>query len=443
MRAHTIARKRIALRRHLSWEVQLLIGVIALVGAFAAVYRVTIPDTQPLTVPASQQLDASSPAFTALLESYTGARLEPGNRVDILLNGDGTYPRLWSDLRAARRTISVQNYYAQAGEIADTLAAILSAQARRGVEVRLLLDGFGAAPLPERWRASLRSAGVQVATLRPMHWHSMHGAGDRSHVRIVVVDGRVAYTGGFGVADYWAGSGLGRGQWRETNARVEGPAALRFQAVFGTGWHEATGQLLTGASLFDTGQPPISGRSSSAAMLYTTTTTGTTAAERFLALTLASARRRLYITNSYFVPNDDYVKLLKEAAGRGVDVRVLTAGHHSDVQTTFYAGRTRYDELLSAGIRIYEYQAAMMHAKTMTVDGLWMTIGSMNFDNRSLAFNDESTLLVRDTILAAELDAVFLADLTHAGEIELRAWRRRPVRLRLLEMTANLLTALL
>ena len=443
MRAHSIARKRIALRQHLSWEMQLLIAVLALIGAVAAVFRVTVADTQPLRVPASSQLDATSPAFAALVDVYTGARLEPGNRVDILLNGDGTYPKLWGDLRTARRTITMQNYYAQAGEVADTLAVILSAQARRGVDVRLLLDGFGAAPLPERWRESLRAAGVQVATLRPMHWHSMHGAGDRSHVRIVVVDGRVAYTGGFGVADYWSGDGKRRGQWRETNVRVEGPAALQFQAVFGSGWHEATGELLTSETLFDTGLTPVADQPRSAAMLFTTTTTGTTAAERFLALMLAGARQRLYITNSYFVPNDDYVKLLVDAAARGVDVRILTAGGHSDVQTTFYAGRKRYEELLRAGIRIYEYQAAMMHAKTMTVDGLWSTIGSMNFDNRSLAFNDESTLLARDASLASELDTVFLDDLTRAQEIDLEAWKGRPVRSRLLEMTANLLSALL
>ncbi len=443
MRVPSLARKRLAVRRRISWEVQLSIAVVAMAGAAAAVFRVTQPDVEPLAIQSGAMPDARSPLFQALVTAYTGARLEPGNRVELLLNGDGTYPQLWRDLRAARRTITIQTYYAQPGAVADTLAAILTAQARLGVDVRLLLDGFGAAPLPERWRERLRAAGVQVATLRPIHWHSMHGAGDRSHVRIVVVDGRVAYTGGFGIADYWNGDGRQSGQWRETNVRLEGPAALQFQAVFGQGWHEATGELLTAPSLFATGSGPHSGASQLAAMLFTTTTTGSTAAERFLALMIAGARDRLYITNSYFVPTVDYMTLLAAAAARGVDVRILTADSHSDVRTTLYAGRHRYGELLRTGIRIYEYQGVMMHAKTMTVDGLWSAVGSMNFDSRSLAFNDESTLLARDSTLAGELDAVFLDDLTRAREIVAEQWDRRPLRSRALEVAANLLSALL
>jgi cardiolipin synthase len=443
MATRVLNRTRLALRRRLSWEAQLLIAVAALAATVVVVFRMTLPDVQRLEVaPAESFPDAASPHFEKLLGAYTGARFESGNRIEILLNGDGTYPRLWDDLRGATRSIVIQTYYAQPGAIADTLAAILAAQARRGVSVRLLLDGFGAAPLPDAWRARLRESGVRVATLRPLHWHSMHGAADRSHVRIVVVDGGIGYTGGFGIADYWSGDGRSNGAWRETNVRVEGPAVFQFQAVFGTGWHEATGELLTDMDHFSSSTAQARG-SQLAAMLFTTTTTGTTAAERFLALMLAGARTRLWITNSYFVPNADYTRLLSDAARRGVDVRVLTAGTRSDVRTTLYAGRHRYAELLRAGVRIWEYQAAMMHAKTMSVDRMWSGIGSMNFDNRSLAFNDESTLLARDTSVAAELDSVFLNDLGHAREIRAAEWRARSPLSRLLERAANLLTALL
>ena len=234
MSQHPATRRRATIRQRVSWEAQLLIAVLAFVGAVVAVFRVTIPHTQPLAVGAAP--GAATPEFERVLSAYTRVALEPGNKVELLLNGDGTYPRLWRDLRRARRSITIQSYYAQPGAMADTLREILVAQSRRGIKVRLLLDAFGAAPLPERWRDALRKGGVEVATLRPMHWHSMHGAADRSHVRVVVVDGRIAYTGGFGLADYWSADHNGR-SWRETNVRLEGPVADQFQSVFGTAWH--------------------------------------------------------------------------------------------------------------------------------------------------------------------------------------------------------------
>lgn len=440
MSQHPATSRRATIRQRVSWEAQLLIAVLAFVGAVVAVFRVTIPHTQPLAVGVAP--GAATPEFERVLSAYTRVTLEPGNKVELLLNGDGTYPRLWRDLRGATRSIIIQSYYAQPGAMADTLREILIEQARRGISVRLLLDAFGSAPLPERWRDALRKNGVEVATLRPMHWHSMHGAADRSHVRVVVVDGRVAYTGGFGFADYWSADRNGR-SWRETNVRLEGPVADQFQSVFGSAWHEATGELISDVSWFAGAFAQPASPTRSAAMLFTTTTTGSTTAELFLALMLAGSRERLWITNSYFVPNADYTRLLVDAARRGVDVRVLTAGANSDVATTLYAARHRYDELLRNGIRVFEYQASMMHAKTMSVDGTWSTVGSMNFDSRSLAFNDESTLLVRDAGFAAELDSVFEADVTRSREINAEEWRRRPLRLRALEAAANLLSALL
>ena len=432
------------MRATVSWEARLLIGAIALTVAAFGVFRATLPHTLPLFVrDEGAPLDATTARFAELLQAHTGARLTDGNRVEVLLNGS-TYSRLWADLRGARRSITVQSYYAQPGAVADTLAAILAAQAQRGVEVRLLLDAFGAAPMPTRWMSELRRAGVRVALLRPIHWHSMHGAGDRSHVRIVVVDGRVAYTGGFGFADYWSGDGRTAGHWRETNARLEGPAATQFQATFAAGWVEATGELLVDDAHF-TGDAAGggSGAGVDAALLYTTTTTGTTTAERFLALTIAAARQRLQITNSYFVPNADLRALLIDAASRGVDVRILTAGRATDVATTWYAGRRHYAELLRGGVRLYEYDVATLHAKSMTIDGIWSTLGSMNLDNRSLAFNDESTLLVRDRGIASEMDRAFEDDLRHAREVTLEAFGRRPVVERVLERAASLLSALL
>ena len=261
-------------------------------------------------------------------------------------------------------------------------------------------------------------------------------------MRAIVVDGRVGYTGGFGLADYWLGDGRHEEQWRESNVRFEGPAVAQLQATFAAGWAEATGELLTGDLFF----PAVSFASAGtvqAGLLHSIPTIGSTPAERFLALSISAARQRLYIANSYFVPDDDFRELLIRAAKRGVDVRVLTAGDKSDVKTTLYAGRARYAELLKGGVRVYEYRPTMMHAKTFVADGIWATIGSLNFDNRSLVFNNESNVVTLDERVGAQMDSLFLEDLRYSDEIKLPGFERRAWSEKLLEWGANSLQRLL
>lgn len=380
--------------------------------------------------------------FIRTMELYTGLHVERGNRVDVMLNGDGSYPQLWKDIAAARRSITMQLYYCQPGATADSMAMFLSERARAGVRVQLLLDAFGSQNLTEEWRQGLRDAGVTIAELRPLHWYTLHQASNRSHVRAIIVDGMLGWTGGFGLADYWQGDGLHEDQWRETNVRFTGPAVAQLQAAFITAWAEATGELLTGDFYF----PPsvfAEQEGIAAGLLMTSPTIGSTAAERFLALSIAGAQRTLYIANSYFVPDDDFRDLLTAARKRGVDVRVLTAGEATDIKSTRYAGRARYEELLRAGVRIFEYQPTMVHSKTFVVDGLWTTIGSLNFDNRSLAFNNESSLAVLDSAFGALNDSLYMADLKHSREILLAEFQQRGVFQRLMEQGANLLSRIL
>lgn len=380
--------------------------------------------------------------FDRTMELYTGVHIGPGNAVQQLLNGDGTYPPLWADLRGAKQTITVQMYYALPGRVADTLAKVLAERARAKVRVLLLLDAFGAQHMGKDWLDPMKRAGVEIAWLRPLRWYSIHSATDRSHVRVVVIDGRIGYTGGFGLADYWLGDGHHEEQWRETNVRFEGPAVMQLQAAFASAWAEATGELLTGHLFFpNSGFEPVGTMRSG--LLFTSPTVGSTAAERFLALTIASARKTLFITNSYFVPDDDFRHLLIQAVKRGVDVRVLTVSSKTDVKTTWYAGRHRYEELLRGGVRIYEYQPTMIHSKTIAVDGVWGEIGSMNFDNRSLVFNNESNLVVLDSGFTSQMDSAFFDDLRYSKEIKLAAFERRSVWSKLLESGATLLSRLL
>jgi len=448
---------RVIVRRLAKGIVGVALVTLALIGLLSATRGTPVEYVIARGDPAGPPAPGDS-LFTRTLELYTGVPLHPGNRVQVLENGDGTYPLLWRDLRTCRRAVTVQMYFAKPGAVADTMAAVLGECARRGARVLLLLDGFGAQTLQRQWADRVRRSGVEVAWLRQLRWYAMHQVFERSHARVVVVDGRVGYTGGFGLADYWLGAGRKPEEWRETNVRFEGPAVAQLQAAFATTWAEATGELLTGGAFYpDAAFDPVTADSVSpvgvrylpkrtgpgsgaaaldappddaptvaraaaagtarAGLFHAVPSQGSTPAERLYALTIAGARRRLYITNAYFVPDDDFRRMLVAAARRGVDVRVLTTGPLTDVHTTRAAGRFRYQELVDGGVRIYEYQPSNMHAKTISVDGVWGSVGSMNFDNRSLAFNDETTLLVLDATVVGGMERMFLDDLRFSREI--------------------------
>jgi cardiolipin synthase len=366
-------------------------------------------------------ISVSEPEFPVMATMATGAWLAPGNRVEVMLNGNETYPRLWDDLRSAQRSITLQLYYGAPGRMADTLGQILRDRARAGVQVFVLYDAFGTVDIPRAHRDDLRAAGIVVEPFRPIRLSTLHLAQNRSHVRGIIVDSRVGWTGGFGIDDKWFGDGRSAGSWRETNVRFEGPAVRQLQAAFAAAWVEATGVMFTGRATVE----PEENGATAAALLYTSPTLGSTAAERFFALSIAGARKTLYITNSYFAPDRNFIDLLATAARRGVDVRILTAGQRTDVPIVRLAGRAWYDTLLDAGVRLYEWQPTTLHAKTFVVDGEWSTVGSMNFDNRSMALNDEATLMVLDRAIGQQMNRIFLDDLQHTQEITVEAFRTR------------------
>ena len=455
------------LRRKLVWAAVILVVVSVPVLVFALVglphvfrnplVRNVLAEGGVAGVPA-----VSDARFGATATLLTGTRLTTGNWIEVLTNGDGTFPRLWADLRSARRSITVQMYYAGPGAVADSATRILAGRARAGVDVYFLYDSFGAQGFPRHYLDTLRAAGARTAEFRPIRWYALDRANHRSHVRGIVVDGAIGYTGGFGLDDKWLGRGRTRAEWRETNARFTGPAVRQLQAVFVAKWAEATGELLTDVALEPEvglptdGPPPMPAAGSTAsstlpavlpgdtaALLYSPPLTGSTTAERLLALSIAGARRTLYVSNAYFVPHADFVQLLAAAARRGVDVRILTNSAQTDVKTTWLAGRSRYETLLAAGVRVYEYRPTTIHAKTFVVDGVWSAVATMNFDNRSLAYNNEVALVTRDLRVGATLDSLFLEDLRFADEIRLDEFRRRPWTARLLERGASLIAGLL
>jgi cardiolipin synthase len=412
--------------------------VFALIG-FLHVTRGTAVRHVRGVSPDGAAIGVSDPEFPLMATMATGAWLAPGNRVEVTQNGDGTFPRLWADLRAAQRSITLQLYYGAPGRMADTLTEILRERAGAGVRVLILYDAFGTVDIPAAHRDALRSAGVVVEPFRPIRLSTLHLAQNRSHVRGIVIDGRIGWTGGFGIDDKWLGDGRSNGSWRETNVRFEGPAVRQLQAAFVTAWVEATGVMFTGRPTVE----QLSDGATAAGLLYTAPTFGSTAAERFFALSIGAARKTLYITNAYFAPDGNFIDLLTAAAQRGVDVRILTAGPRTDVNVVRFAGRAWYETLLRSGVRIYEWQPTTLHAKTFVVDSMWSTVGSMNFDNRSMALNDESNLMVLDRAVGDQMHRIFLEDLQQAREITLESFRARSWFQRIAERSANWLTRLL
>ena len=420
------------------WTLVVIVLCLALIGFLHLTRGTAVRHVRGVAADGAP-ISVSEPEFPLMATMATGAWLAPGNHVEVMLNGDGTYPRLWEDLRSAQRSITLQLYYGAPGRMADMLGQILRERAKAGVRVFVLYDAFGTVDIPANHRDELRAAGIVVEPFRPIRFSTLHLAQNRSHVRGIVIDSRVGWTGGFGIDDKWFGDGRSNGSWRETNVRFEGPAVRQLQAAFAAAWVEATGVMFTGRATL---QSEPNG-ATAAGLLYTAPTLGSTAAERFFALSIAGARKTLYITNSYFAPDRNFIDLLSAAARRGVDVRILTAGPRTDVNIVRLAGRAWYDTLLAAGVRVYEWQPTTLHAKTFVVDGEWFTVGSMNFDNRSMALNDEATLMVLDRTAGQNMNRIFLDDLRHAEEITLEAFRRRSWLQRIAEWGANSLTRLL
>ena len=413
------------------------ISALALLGAVAGLLLLA----RGTPVEGVRSVDGGAPpapaeaGFVPLVEALVPTRLENGHSIEVLNDGDGTFPRLFADLRGARESIAMQVYYWKDGALSDSVAAILIERARAGVRVHVLFDDFGA-DVPDAYRARLADAGIAMATLRPVSIFALRRAQERSHLRAIVIDRRIGYTGGFGIDDEWLGDGRTRGQWRETNVRFTGPAVAQLAGAFAAGWAEATGVLLVGTPRSDVD----SAATGSAGIVFTSPTHGSTPAERLLALSIAGARERLWIANAYFVPDDDFRAMLIEAARRGVDVRVLVPSADTDVPVVRLAARAHYGELLEGGVRIFEYQPTMMHAKTLVADGLWCLVGTMNLDNRSLALNDEVTLAALDAELGAEMERTFLADLGYALEIETETFEQRGAWQKLKEKGATLLS---
>ncbi len=375
-----------------------------------------------------------SAEFSRLLSATAGSALRAGNRVRIMRNGE-TLRDMLEAVSSAKKTIDFSSYIYWPGETADEFSEAFIDRARAGVEVNVVLDGYGSAKLDGEHLERLERSGVNVSIFRPPSWYKLKKLNNRMHRRILVVDGKLAYAGGVGVADVWTGDAQDPEHWRETHLRIEGPAVLDLFGAFLENWTEATGGLLTARHT-----PDLAEFEDGVQLQVTrsTPTGGATAATQLFYSAIAGAQERLWLTTAYFAPDRTFEDVLCEAAQRGVDVRVLVNGQQVDKEVARQAGHRSYGKLLESGVRLFEYDRTMLHAKVLLVDDRWANVGSGNFDARSFDLDLEVNVAVVDAGLVAELSEHFLEDLDASREIDLEGWKQRPLRKRATEYATEL-----
>jgi cardiolipin synthase len=371
-----------------------------------------------------EELEVGSAGFLRATEAITMAPITHGNDIELFINGAQIFPAMIETMQRAERTLNFLSYLYWSGEIGSEIAATLCERAKAGVEVNVLLDAVGSAKMDRRLIRDMDESGVHFAYFRPPKPYAMRRLNNRTHRKLLIADGKVGMTGGVGIADQWTGDAQDPDHWRDTHVRVRGPIVRGLQGAFAENWLEATGDVLVGPAYL----PELEPVSDDGAMqvVRSTANVGDTNVEALYFLAIACARASLHLTSAYFAPRPAFVEALADAAERGVDVRVLVPGAHIDKELVRQAGRAVYEELLDAGVQVFEYCPTMIHAKTLTIDGVWSSIGSVNFDNRSFQLQDEVTLCVCSREFAGRLDEQFERDLERSERIQLERWNGRP-----------------
>jgi cardiolipin synthase len=421
-------------QRHPWWLVTFAsIGIVATCTVILTLFTHFGRRPPSLHVTAAPPVD--SPDFLASVVGMAGSPVRAGGTVHLLNNGVAFFPALVRDLRAARRTIHFSVYIWEPGQASDEVFAALIDRARAGVQVRVLLDGLGGMKAPDKDVEALKAAGGHVVKFRAARFGQLTRFHKRNHRRAIVIDGAIGYTGGMAVSDKWIGNADTEARWRDTMVRVTGPLAVTLQSAFAAPWAHSSGELLAGPDVFPpeptvgtvlaAGAPPAAEHVTLHTGLASAPSSEDHPLDLFFLQTFASARRRLYITTPYFVPDEGTREAVADRARAGVDVRILLPDEHTDAKPIRLSSHGYYERLLEAGVKIYEYQATMMHTKGVVVDGLWSVVGSANMDIRSKELNNENVLGILDEGFARDMEATFFDDLKRAREIRLDEWRRR------------------
>jgi cardiolipin synthase A/B len=380
----------------------------------------------------------ADPQFRRELGVLLGPPIIDGNQVVNLENGAEIFPAMLAAVRAARHNINFETYIYWSGAIGREFAEALAERASAGVQVQVLIDWVGSQKMDEALLDRMQLAGVTVERYHPLHWYNLARMNNRTHRKLLIVDGEVGFTGGVGIADIWQGDASDPGHWRDSHYRLQGPAVAQMQAAFMDNWIKATGNVLQGKEYFP--ELPVAGTASAQVFTSSPTGGGDSMLMMYL-LSLTAAEHTIDLAASYFVPDDLTRGALLAALKRGVRVRIIVPGEHIDTEVVRKASRARWGELLEAGAEIHEFQPTMFHCKMLVVDRLMVSVGSTNFDNRSFRLNDEANLNVYDADFAARVSAVFEADLRRTRRITLEMWQQRPWQEKVLEHASALLSS--
>ena len=375
------------------------------------------------------------PRFLHTMGVLLGPPIVSGNRYRLLSNGDEIFPAMLEAIRHARRTIDFETYIYWSGDIGKQFADALAERAKAGVATHVMLDWVGAAKMNEALLTEMQQAGIEVQRYHEPSWTGLGKLNNRTHRKLLIVDGTVGFTGGVGIAPQWMGHGQDPDHWRDSHFQVEGPVVAQMQAVFLDNWMKTTGAVLHDAGYFPDIEPAGGG---SAQVFMSSSNGGSTSMELMYLLSITSADRTIRLSSSYFVPNDVAVGSFIEAAQRGVKVQIITPGKYIDSEAVRKASRAKWGPMLEAGIEIYEYQPTMYHVKAMIVDDFMVSVGSTNFDDRSFRLNDEANLNIYDAAFAKEQIVAFDADIARSRRITLEEWQNRSWGEKALERFASL-----
>ncbi|MFL6246447.1 MAG: cardiolipin synthase [Thermoanaerobaculia bacterium] len=394
-------------------------GVLGLVILAITVWSITREPNTRLRVRKLGELTSLMPSLVGLTQSS----LEGGNSVQILQNGDGFFPAAFRDIADAKESIHLETYIWYDGQLTRQLIPLLARKAREGVEVRVLVDASGGKALKNEKEKALTDAGVKVAHFHPIRISNLGRLNNRDHRKLVIVDGRIAYAGGFGFADEWTGHAQDKKHYRDTSLRIQGPVVHRLQAAFSENWIEETGEITADTKFF----PPIAATGTTPAhVAYTSPTHSISSVQILYYLAIKAARREIIIQNPYLLPDRAAIDALEEAVDRGVDVKIMVPSDDAtDNAIVQHASHHHFGTLLKRGVKIWEYDRTLLHQKVIIIDGLWSSVGSTNFDDRSFQLNDEINVGVLDAQLAAQLRAAFAADMRHAKQRTFDEWSER------------------
>lgn len=382
-----------------------------------------VPKEKKIDTQMAHQYSASDPQLRRSLSVLLGPPILEGNKVELLRNGDQIFPSMLAAIRGAQHSITFETYIYWSETIGREFTEALMERARAGVKVHLMLDFIGSLKMDDQSLAELRAAGVQVQRYHKPVWWKLTRLNNRTHRKVMVVDGKIGFTGGVGIADKWRGDGEDENHWRDSHFRVEGPVVGQIQAVFTDNWTKATGIVLDGPLYFPPLTPVADGL---AAQMFSSSPTGGSESMHLMYLmAITAATRSIDLSSAYFVPDALTIKALVDAARRGVKIRIITPGKFIDSDVVRIASRESWGDLLKAGIAIAEYQPTMFHVKAMVVDSLLVSVGSTNFDNRSFSLNDEANLNVMDADFARAQETVFENDWAKAKPMTLAQWEQR------------------